>query len=261
MTNPTQHPPAEILATFLDGTLEAATRSTVEHHVATCAPCRDEVKHARRAKEALGKLPSVSAPPDLASKISTEVGDGIRRGRRHRGEHRASGSRKLPALLAAAAVIVALVVAIPVLREGTGDRRDALVSAGSSEELRLRIDPTQDFDDEAIRQEALRVSASVRGDAATSVEPPPETSTNPGESQPDEGTVGRFAGPGRTRLALRCLNRAFEGFPGTPVELTRASYEGTPAYIAAVSEPGGIVSIWVAAVDGCRILALSSAAG
>ena len=74
----------------------------------------------------------------------------------------------------------------------------------------------------------------------------------------------RFAGPARSARAVACLERAFPGFPGRIVRLRRATFEGTPAFIADVLESPGAdtapdtLSIWVAAIEDCSILTLTS---
>src|SRR5439155_16964287 len=54
--------PDELLAGFVDGTLPAEERATVERHVAECVRCADEVSLAAQARSALRALPLLKAP-------------------------------------------------------------------------------------------------------------------------------------------------------------------------------------------------------
>jgi putative zinc finger protein len=58
---PSAHPD-ELLAGFVDGTLPAEERATVERHVAECARCAEEVSLASQAQSALRALPQLEAP-------------------------------------------------------------------------------------------------------------------------------------------------------------------------------------------------------
>jgi hypothetical protein len=83
-------------------------------------------------------------------------------------------------------------------------------------------------------------------------------------ASPAAATEGKTAGADRSSEALRCLRTAFDGFPGDPVRLVEASFEGTPAYLAFVLEgpgadqPADQMTVWVAAREDCSIVSLTS---
>ena len=54
--------PDELLAGFVDGTLPAEERASVERHLAECARCAEEVSLAAEARSALRALPLLEAP-------------------------------------------------------------------------------------------------------------------------------------------------------------------------------------------------------
>src|SRR5439155_14358989 len=61
--------PEELLAAYVDGSLEQDERGLVDAHLAGCERCRDEVELASRARDALAGLPELDVPgtlrPDL----------------------------------------------------------------------------------------------------------------------------------------------------------------------------------------------------
>lgn len=54
--------PEELLAEYVDGSLAADDRATVEAHLASCSVCADEVSVAEQARMALTELPEVPVP-------------------------------------------------------------------------------------------------------------------------------------------------------------------------------------------------------
>lgn len=54
--------PKELLAEYVDGSLAADDRATVEAHLASCSVCADEVAVAEQARMALTELPEVPVP-------------------------------------------------------------------------------------------------------------------------------------------------------------------------------------------------------
>src|SRR6266540_1629452 len=55
--------PEELLAAYVDGSLEEDERALVDGHLAGCETCRVEVGDARRARAALSGLPELDVPP------------------------------------------------------------------------------------------------------------------------------------------------------------------------------------------------------
>jgi hypothetical protein len=54
--------PEQLLAEYVDGSLAADDRATVEAHLASCSVCADEVAVAEQARTALTELPEVPVP-------------------------------------------------------------------------------------------------------------------------------------------------------------------------------------------------------
>jgi len=113
-----------------------------------------------------------------------------------------------------------------------------------------------DFDATSLQSEA-QASAARYADATSDQE-------GAALASPAAATEGKTVGAAPSAEALRCLRTAFEGFPGDPVRLVEASFEGTPAYLAFVLEgpgadqPADQITVWVAARDDCSIVSLTS---
>ena len=113
-----------------------------------------------------------------------------------------------------------------------------------------------DFDADSLQAEAQTSAARYAG-AASDQE---AAAAVPGSRD----GAAKTEGAARSSEALRCLRTAFEGFPGDPVRLVEASFEGTPAYLAFVLEgpgadqPADQMTVWVAARDDCSIVSLTS---
>ena len=112
-----------------------------------------------------------------------------------------------------------------------------------------------DFDADSLQAEA-QTSAARYADATSDPQEGAALSSPAGATKTE--------GAARSSEALRCLRTAFEGFPGDPVRLVEASFEGTPAYLAFVLEgpgadqPADQMTVWVAARDDCSIVSLTS---
>jgi hypothetical protein len=99
------------LSEYIDGTLDAQTRVSVEDHVSTCSNCKAELASLSALVEELGALETVKAPADFLEKIHEKM------------EPRTDFYRilrklfvpfhiKIPLELAAAATMVILVVSV-----------------------------------------------------------------------------------------------------------------------------------------------------
>lgn len=256
MTHPSEH-----LAPFVDGSLPPAEHAAVERHLASCPRCRREAQLASEARVALRSLPAVSPPPGVGDAALVEMAEQERRA--------SSGARprwtKLVPVAAAAAVVGLLAIALPRIGGGAADEGAVAPSASRAApapgELRLEIQRT-DYDADSL--------GTAAREFATTVESPEEAPAQDGAQELGGGTTAspaatsRFASAARTAPALRCVRSAFPKFPGRPVRLIRASFDGTPAYLAYVLEgpgagqPPDTVSIWVASVGDCSTLSLST---
>lgn len=245
MTHPLEH-----LAPYVDGTIAPADRAEVERHLGSCAQCRDEVGLAGAARASLRSMPEVETPTDLGAPAleamdSRSVPPGAPR-----------WVRAMP-FVAAAAVVVLLAVTLPRLGGGNADSGGAAAEGAapvSPRDLRLEVVDT-DFD-----ANSLQAEAQASADRLSSAQAPPEDAA---AGSPAPSTT-KVEGPARSAEALRCLRTAFPGYPGDPVRLVQASFDGTPAYLAFVLEgpgagqPADQMTVWVADRDDCSIVSLTS---
>jgi anti-sigma factor RsiW len=249
--------PLDQLAPYVDGSLAGRERVEVERHLASCAQCRSEVAAASEARTALRSMPEVAVPADLAAPALEAMAA--------RATHPAGPPRWVRAMpLVAAAAVVALLAIITLPRLGGGDAASdgaggqALATAPAARDLRLEVVST-DFDAASLQTEA-QTSAARYADAGATTEP----RENAAVASPAGTAEDHVAGPVRSSEALRCLRTAFEGFPGDPVRLVQASFDGTPAYLAFVLEgpgadqPADQMTVWVAARADCSIVSLTS---
>jgi anti-sigma factor RsiW len=58
-----------LLAEYVDGTLQAGTKSAVESHLAACTGCRELAEDAASAVAFMGRTAPVDAPPELLTRI------------------------------------------------------------------------------------------------------------------------------------------------------------------------------------------------
>jgi anti-sigma factor RsiW len=118
------------LSAYLDGELTAQETEEVRAHLADCATCRTELAQLRSVKVLLGRLPERSAPQDLWAALRAQVDQpaetwiaSVSRVVR--------GAFRRPALAVAAAALIAVLVAVPLIR----GRLDRLRAAELGPEL------------------------------------------------------------------------------------------------------------------------------
>lgn len=254
--------PDDLLADYLDGTLDERRRADVDAHLQGCARCREEVRLAGAAKASLAELEDVPVPFGVTGPVMVEAGKRFeQRGRTWERFRWAAG-------LAAAAALV-LVVA---LNLGRGDERNAAqpASAGSTGAtgaaaeaggatekvpfLGVERQPNVSYDEAGIRAVAIQARAALTVEQGGG--------SQAALSAPDESA--RYdAAPGGAR---RCIQQS--GLPTDPrdvlIRLIQAKFEDTPAYIAVFAEspgagqPADHVVVWVVSSGDCRILSTAS---
>ncbi|MET0799725.1 MAG: zf-HC2 domain-containing protein [Actinomycetota bacterium] len=256
MTHPTDQ-----LADYVDGTLAADERAVIEAHLVSCGRCRGEVALASAGRTALRMLPEAPAP-DLAARFSPERVAALSSPQR---THSPPWAKVVP-VLAAAAVVVLIALVLPRLGTGDDDAQTAAGDAGveaaalGEERLRLEIDDS-DYDKAATEAKATTFASRLRAGTPAADGAVDELGA-PVVSADD---AARYAGSAASARARRCLRLAFPEYPGRLVQIARATFEGTPAFLGTVVEgpgagqPPDTVSVWVASVEDCSILTITSA--
>ena len=250
--------PIELLADEVDGTLEPGDREALTDHLRSCASCRDDVRVAASARQALMSVPPVD-PPDIAAGFPPERIAALRASAPAAPVTgtRSPWSRVVPTLAAAAIVgAVALVLPRVVRSPDAVDRASAPASETVVDGSRsLQIDDT-DYDAAALDRLATTLAATLAVDPGSASAPSAvEAATEPGATAHDQGFDGA------ARQATECLQRAFPQASREIVQVRRTTYQGEPAYLGIVidgAESAVRVTIRVAAVGSCSRLALTS---
>jgi hypothetical protein len=260
-----QHP-EELLAEYLDGTLEPEDRARVESHMAGCVSCREEVSLAGSARQALGMLPELDVPAGTTWPV-------VQRARQHR--------RWLPAVpprvawaAAGAAAVAAAVIGGFILVGGPARFGGQTAGAPGEESARSTLEdstaggqhapaasitayPTfrrsdQDYDGASLASLArdLTTEASADLDQGLFAEPPARFYAR----------ATNLATADRTRQALSCVAEAVSPDRSlAPFTVVAARFEGEPAYIGAFlqadrpDQPYRQLAVYVVSRDGCAL--------
>jgi Putative zinc-finger len=255
--------PEDLLAGYVDGTLDERERAAVNAHLLGCARCGVEVRQAEAARAVLAELENVPVPFGVTGPVLAEAG---RRFERRPGV--VWGRFQWAAGLAAAAALVVVVA----LNVGGEDPRDAAAperttvvaggtgAAGAAEAAipgaipfaGLERQTDVNYDDAGIRAVASEAAGAVLA------------------AEDARGTQTALAGAvqeskERTDLARDCVDRSgVRGPNDVLIRLIEARFEGTPAFIGVFSEgPGAAqapdhIVVFVVATDDCRILSTAS---
>lgn len=248
--------PEDLLAGYVNGTLEDTERAVVDAHLQACGTCREEVELGREAVTALASLEEVPVPFGVTGPVLAEAGKRFERRRA------ATWGRLQWVAGAAAAAALVLVVALNLdlgtSRDEAGSGTVAADAAatgatgGAAAEaatiVGLERQPDVSYDDAGVRSLATE-AASKR---STGVVAP--------EAGGEDGGL-QFADPGP---ALECLRTAEAPVNATAtdqlVRLIEAKYQGTPAYFAVFLEGPGAgqppdkVVVWVVSKGTCQIV-------
>jgi anti-sigma factor RsiW len=259
--------PDDLLADYVDGTLDEPRRADVDAHLLGCARCREEVRLAGAAKVALAELDDLPVPFGVTGPVLVEAGRRFeRRGRAWERLRWAGG-------LAAAAVLVLAVV----LNVGRGDDRNAAMeaaatgAAGATAQaggaggaaapvpfMGVERQPNVDYDEDGIRA----VAAGAGGEIVAA-----EKAGEPGEalSAPSaDATRTTFASAADSRHCIQQSGLPTNSPRDVLIRMIQARFEGTPAYIAVFAEspgagqPADHVVVWVVSTRDCRILTTAS---
>lgn len=277
--------PDELLAGYVERSLDPDERARVESHLATCDRCREEVELASEAHGALTSLPELEPPAGIPLAVRREM----------RREPRRAPSRlpRIAGIAAAAAVLAAGAIFVfskidlgpqgeaateagggerpaadsgataPMPQGGEAESQDA---AGVSETAELSAAPPpvlpiyreteRDYKPAGLAPLARQLRDEARGALAVGLEPTARAFFD--DFEPAAFTV-------EVRQAIRCV--LAEVPPEqliVPYRIEAASFQGTPAYIAAFLEgptpddPYDRIVIWVVDREECSLLSLAS---
>jgi Putative zinc-finger len=268
--------PGPLLLEYVDGALDGDVRAEVEAHLRTCAACHEEVRLAAAGKRAANSLPAPTVPAGLSDAALAEA-ERIAAGAHPEVASIAAGARRRPntqrsvGLVTAAAVVIAIALIAPNLGGSSGSVAEQAASApaagagassAASDASQRVLAADKDFTPQQLQDATTSAQQALRAeDAAT-------TSAGSVGFAAADTAFGYFAGTPSTSTtvpeATGCLHRAFRSAEGKLVRVLVAKYNGRAAYFAIyVVAPGdgssGELRIDVASVDGCQILAQSSA--
>ena len=253
--------PEDLLADYVDGTLDERKRAAVDAHLPGCARCSAEVRQAGAARATLRELEDVPVPFGVTGPVLAEAG---RRFERRPGV--VWGRFQWAAGLAAAAalvVVVALNVGGEDARNTAAPERTAAVAGGSgaagAEAATPGVIPFAGLERQAdVNYDEAGIHA-VASEAAGAV-----------LAAKDAGAQAAFASTvpdskERTSLARDCVDQSGVRGPNDMlIRLIEARFEGTPAFIGVFSEGPGAgqapdhIVVFVVAKDDCRIISTAS---
>ena len=206
--------PDELLAGFVDGTLPAEERATVERHVAECVRCADEVSLAAQARSALRALPLLKAPGLTVKDL--HVVTPIAKARRWNRVAWGAG------IAAAAALVVVFALTSLHPSHSTSGAAGVPANGKANEGLPGIVSNGMDYDAQSISSLASRlVAGSGRFDAQV-------PAANP-----------RVAFGSTEGAMVSCVQQgAGMDASAVPTYLEVATYQGAPVYVGAfVTQP------------------------
>jgi len=223
--------PEELLADYVDGSLSAADRATIDAHLRECSRCRGEVSLASAARAALGSVPIAPVPGGIATAVLDEE-QGAPSGTR-------GGTpvwyRFVAVAAAVAAVVVVIAIALPRIGSGSSgsperaSTHDGVQSAAAGAKLnaatRLEVQQTN------YTVKSIQDLAAPTGFATAGGQTAP-TSTAPPVPQAPVADASK---------AVSCLTSAAPDImSGAQLQrLIEATFEKRPAYIAVLAEGPG----------------------
>jgi hypothetical protein len=261
----------ELLAAHADGTLSPIDREAADAHLDVCAQCREELRLAGAGREALRALPSELRPPiDVAARI---VGGrrgpetGPETGRESRPSDGAPRWYRAAVIVGVAAAIGLAALIVPNLADSGSEDRGAQDASAPNASAVAGGDAStggsgQSSEDTTASSPSLSFASAGRIDddelGRLLADPDrPEALAATGSEVKDSAAL--------RSTALGCLRSAAgEALPAdvVPVRVLDAIYRGTPAVVgvyASTSDDGGTI-LFVAAHEGCRLLASGSSA-
>jgi hypothetical protein len=263
--------PDDLLADYVDGTLDERRRADVDAHLKGCARCHEEVRLAGSAKDSLAELEDVPVPFGVTGPVVIEAG------KRFEQRGKTWDRFRWAAGLAAAAALI-LVVA---LNLGRGDHQNAAQPAaagatgatGAAEAGGAAADasaavPFLGVERQAdVNYDAAGIQAVAR-DASRAIASAEKAQALAGAASrtpaPAASADQRFASAPRPRQCIEQSGLPTDSPRDVLVRLIEAKFENQPAYIAVFAEspgagqPADHIVVWVVSSSDCRILSTAS---
>jgi len=265
--------PDDLLADYVDGTLDEPRRADVDAHLQGCARCREEVRLAGVAKASMSELEDVPVPFGVTGPVVVEAG------KRFEQRGKTWDRFRWAAGLAAAAALV-LVVA---LNLGHGDQQNAAQPAaasagtgaaaeagGGAADASAKVpfqgierQPNVSYDADGIKAVAADASRAV----AAAEESQGQMAAGSAASSPLPSALSaseRFADAPRPRQCIEQSGLPTDSPRDVLVRLIEAKFENQPAYIAVFAEspgagqPADHVVVWAVSSQDCSILTTAS---
>jgi anti-sigma factor RsiW len=260
--------PHELLAEYVDGSLGADDRATVEAHLASCSVCTDEVAVAEQARMTLSELPEVPVPLGLDQRILRQT--------KRRGRWDSPFAWKAAGVVAAAAAVVGVGTAIFLgTTRGDGDavvrsadrQLESAEDAGAgapapAQGAAVQVAAYPRYSESGTNYTAKILTTSIRGFAdearAALVQDFPPTAREFYRGTFDFSIVEEDAA---LTQAIECVNT---GVPPdrtvVPFVVEAARFEGKPAYLVAYlrgpdpESPYDRVQVIVVDRESCGVL-------
>jgi predicted anti-sigma-YlaC factor YlaD len=246
--------PDDLLADYVDGTLEPRERAEVDAHLAGCERCRADLRSATRARSELRGVPEARMPSDLRERVlartATESIPAPTSLAQARERRRPAPAAWLAGVAAAAALLIGFFVYTGM--QGTSSPSAGLADGAAAPEANattgpgpfsggasggLILQPDKNYDEAATQALA---AAAAKGAVQTGTKP-----------------------AGDATAAIACLTKGAK-ISGNeePMELIQAKFGGKPAYLGVyrLTTPGDApdrVEVWVVSKSDCSVLSFA----
>jgi Putative zinc-finger len=258
--------PEELLAEYVEGSLEPDDRGRVESHIATCVSCREEVALAGSARQALGALPELDVPAGTTWPVVQRAGQ--RRRWLPSLSPRAAWATAGAAAVAAAVIGGFIVVGGPGQLTGGRSTDSAGESAGVEAPQENMVEgatpaPTRGATYPSFRLSDRNYNGTSIGSLARDLTREARTALDEGFPEPPARfytQTALLASDDRTRRALSCLVEAVSPDRSlAPFTVVAGKFDGEPAYIGAFLQadrpdrPYRHLAVYVVSRDGCAL--------
>jgi anti-sigma factor RsiW len=261
--------PGPLLTDYVDGSLAPEEAAPIEDHLRTCATCREEVRLAGAARQALGATSTPAPPAGLAEaaiaeaeRMATARAPEVTSLRTSASQRPRPSTPRWLAVAGAAAAIALIALVVP--RLGQPGTSPASMEAAGGDVAHPPATTVEvqnvDYGSDIVARVAATFDSAVAGvGSAAPVEGAASGTTGPIPTLAGPEDAVKLA-PERLAAAMRCLDHAYDNQDGTLTRVILARYDGQPAYLGVYLQgPGAglepnLVLVVVASVHGCEPL-------